>query len=144
MAASLFVLALSGLVLNLRSSSTFPRRSSAVSMGGGIKQPRPSAPPTYESLPHEAVADTVNFLPKVVVFDLDNTVWTPELYTLRHLPGYGASSSPNPIAGEDIWLLDGALAALHELTTSPRWAQTKVAIASRTNKGPWAHALLQR
>eukprot|EP00966_Prymnesium_polylepis_P331625 7387208-Prymnesium_polylepis.1 len=143
MAALCVVLSLSGLVLNLRPSSRL-HRSPAVVMGGGIKQSRPSAPRTYDSLPQEAVADAVDVLPKLVVFDLDNTVWTPELYTLRHLRGYEAATSPNPVADEDVWLLDSALAAFHEMTTSPRWAQTKVAIASRTNKGPWAHALLQR
>ena len=42
-------------------------------------------------------------LPRLVVFDLDHTLWTPELYTLRHLPGYDDASPPFPVAGEDVW-----------------------------------------
>lgn len=69
--------------------------------------------------------------------------WTPELYTLRHLPGYDTASKPNPVAGEDVWLLEGAVQALHELISCPLWADSQIAIASRTNKAAWARALLQ-
>ena len=113
-------------------------------MGGGTKQPRPTEPfdpaahpPAVNSLPAEAV------LPRLVVFDLDNTLWTPELYTLRSFSGYADASPPNPVAGKDVWLLDGAAAALHELAFHERWRDTKVAAASRTNKPRWARALLQ-
>ena len=92
-------------------------------MGGGVLQPRP---PTKErsfegfasvagSLPAGAA------LPKLVVFDLDNTLWTPELYTLRHLPNYAQAGPPGPVAGEDVWLLDGAAEALYELASCERW-----------------------
>jgi hypothetical protein len=37
-------------------------------------------------------------MPKLVVFDLDNTLWTPELYQLRKLQRMNA----DPVAGEDI------------------------------------------
>ena len=121
-----------------------PRQQQPPLMGGGIKQPRPSEPfdpaahpPAVDSLPAEAV------LPRLVVFDLDNTLWTPELYTLRSFSGYADASPPNPVAGKDVWLLDGAAAALHELAFHERWRDTKVAAASRTNKPRWARALLQ-
>ena len=85
-------------------------------MGGGIKQPRPTEPfdptarpPAVDSLPEEAV------LPRLIVFDLDNTLWTPELYTLRSFSGYADASPPNPVAGKDVWLLDGAAEVPHEL-----------------------------
>ena len=113
-------------------------------MGGGIKQPRPTEPfdptarpPAVDSLSEEAV------LPRLIVFDLDNTLWTPELYTLRTFSGYADASPPNPVAGKDVWLLDGAAEALHELASHERWRDTKVAAASRTNKPRWARALLQ-
>ena len=121
-----------------------PRQQQPPLMGGGIKQPRPTQPfdpaahpPAVDSLPVEAV------LPRLVVFDLDNTLWTPELYTLRSFSGYADASPPNPVAGKDVWLLDGAAAALHELAFHERWRDTKVAAASRTNKPRWARALLQ-
>ena len=42
-----------------------------------------------------------------------------------------------------MWLLDGAAAALHELATCASVGETKVAVASRTNKARWAELLLQ-
>lgn len=85
-------------------------------------------------------------LPRLIVFDLDNTLWTPELYTLRHLAGYAAAAPPGPEPNKDVWLVDGALDVLSELATSARWKASGVlvAAASRTNKGPWARSLLSR
>ena len=113
-------------------------------MSGGLKQPRPSAP--FDASKATPVAPTLpagSRLPKLVVFDLDNTVWTPELYTLRQLPNYASAGAPGPVAGQDVWLLDGAAAAPHELATCELWSESRVGVASRTNKGAWAHKLLQ-
>lgn len=121
-----------------------PRLRPLITMGGGIKQPRPTEP--FDPAAHPPAVDTLPegaALPRLVVFDLDNTVWTPELYTLRHFKGYADASPPNPVAGKDVWLLDGAAAALHELATHERWRGTQVAAASRTNKPRWAGALLR-
>jgi hypothetical protein len=78
----------------------------------------------------------------MIVFDLDNTPWTPELHTLRHISGYASAGPPVLVAGRDVWLLDGAGHALHELGTCHCGLGTAVAIASRTDKGGWARALL--
>jgi magnesium-dependent phosphatase 1 len=65
----------------------------------------------------------------------DNTLWTPELYQLRRAPK----------ADRDIWLFEGAKAALHELASSrPEWSDTRVALASRTGQVEWAYSLLKR
>jgi magnesium-dependent phosphatase 1 len=72
--------------------------------------------------------------PKLVVFDLDNTMWTPELYQLKR----------SPKAGRDIYLFPGTIAALHELATLAEWKGTAVAFASRTNKVAWAEDLITR
>ena len=111
-------------------------------MGGGIVQPRSTNfdPKTVPFAALELPVDSS--LPAMVVLDLDNTVWTPELFTLRKLPRYADAGPPGPIAGQDVWLVDGAAAALNELATCDLWRQTKVAVASRTNKAPWAHQLL--
>ena len=68
--------------------------------------------------------------PRLIVFDLDNTLWTPELYQLKRTPK----------AGKDIWLFEDARDILYELATDRvAWESTRVAIASRTNKVDWAY-----
>jgi len=116
----------------------------ALSMGGGIKQARPLQPFVPDkSRPFVAATLPIDApLPELVVFDLDNTLWTPELYTLRKLPNYDSAGPPGPVAGKDVWLINGAAAALHELAACERWTGVRVAVASRTNKGLWAHQLL--
>jgi hypothetical protein len=74
-------------------------------------------------------------MPSLVVFDLDNTLWTPELYMLRKLAGYKDASGPGPVANKDVKLFDAAKSALLELMTAERWKGTHIAVASRTNKG---------
>lgn len=91
-----------------------------------------------DSLPASAT------MPSLVVFDLDATLWTPELYQLRKLPGYKDASGPGPVANKDVKLFDGAKGALREVASAERWKGCKVAVASRTNKGPWAKSLLKQ
>ena len=85
-----------------------------------------------------------SLLPKLVVFDLDNTLWSPELYTLRKLPGYSDASGAGPIAGADVQLFTATKMILEEVTVDPRWKETRFAVASRTNKGKWARSLLKQ
>jgi hypothetical protein len=56
----------------------------------GTLEPRPLKPFTPDATSAAAVDGLPlgSALPKLVVFDLDHTIWTPELYTLRHLSGY--------------------------------------------------------
>jgi magnesium-dependent phosphatase 1 len=79
--------------------------------------------------------------PALIVFDLDNTLWTPELYQIRQ--------KTLPVAGRDICLFPGAVEILQFLAdcrnndNSPSpLRNTQLAIASRTNKGAWAELLL--
>ena len=67
---------------------------------------------------------------RLLVFDLDHTLWTPELYKLRRLEGYETAAPPGPTAGEDVRLFPGAAAVLEELATSPKWRGTTCACAS--------------
>ena len=85
---------------------------------------------------HAVAASALVARPKLIVFDLDNTLWTPELYKLRRLPNYASAGPPGPIADQDVKLYAGARAALEELATDEAWADTSLACASRTNKGP--------
>jgi magnesium-dependent phosphatase 1 len=122
-------------------------RAPVVVRAGGTLCPRPTAPRAVGAAPLaiDGLPAGVR-LPRLLVFDLDNTLWTPELYTLRHLPGYARAAPPGPRADEDVWLTDGALQVLHELASAPAWRASGVAIAvaSRTNKGAWARALLSQ
>jgi len=73
-------------------------------------------------------------LPKLIVFDLDNTLWTPELYQIRQ--------SNVPKAGKDIRLFDDATRILQFLRSNGDGLRLTSAIASRTSKGHWAQQLL--
>jgi magnesium-dependent phosphatase 1 len=70
-----------------------------------------------------------DLLPKLIVFDLDNTLWTPELYQLRK----------EPTANQDIRLFPDAIPILELLQST----NIPLAVASRTNKGTWARRLLR-
>ena len=59
-----------------------------------------------------AIAASAFARPKLIVFDLDQTIWTPELYKLRRLPNYASAGPPGPIADQDVKLYAGARAAL--------------------------------
>ena len=80
--------------------------------------------------------------PRLVVLDLDATVWTPELHRVRR---FAAAADPSwrPKAGVDVKLCEGAAQVLRLLATSPEWRETRVAVASRTAEGEWARALLR-
>ena len=90
-------------------------------LGVRILQPRRIAPFDPVTVAPPVLASDAR-LPRLVVFDLDHTLWTPELYTLRHLPGYDDASPPFPVAGEDVWLIDGAEAVLLRAVLPPRTA----------------------
>ncbi len=73
-------------------------------------------------------------LPKLIVFDLDNTLWTPELYQLRKLQ----RNNQFPVANKDVTLYPAIEKILQEKNN------TKFAIASRTKSVEWAHDLLDQ
>ena len=80
-------------------------------------------------------------LPKLLVFDLDNTLWTPELYQLR-IPNQRQGGMPQ--ADRDICLFDDARRILEFFAAAPSTGDDmKLAIASRTTRTRWAHQLLQ-
>jgi len=78
--------------------------------------------------------------PELIVFDLDNTLWTPELYQLRKLQ----SMNMKPVAGRDVKLFPAAASIIKSIQLSPeKWSNTKFAVASRTKSVQWAHHLLK-
>lgn len=92
-------------------------------------------------------SQTLAALPRVIVFDLDNTLWTPELYTLRKLQ----RANQMPVAGRDVQLFEDARRILMErIPELQQQAQLrgghkmKLAVASRTQSGEWAQDLLDQ
>lgn len=88
---------------------------------------------------------TTTVVPKLIVFDLDQTLWTPELYQLRQLQ----RQRQQPIAHKDVTLFPAIEKILTQLQqqqhTSTQFAHTKFAIAFRTNhQVAWAHNLLHQ
>ena len=77
--------------------------------------------------------------PKLIIFDLDNTVWTPELYQLRQ----HQRTNRTPVAHRDVQLLPGAQAALGRKRTGDL-RNVAFAVASRTKSVEWAHDLLNQ
>ena len=76
--------------------------------------------------------------PRLVVFDLDATLWSPELYTLRKVEREGSA----PRAGSDVKLYTDVKPILEMLTLT--FPDTKLAIASRTHQGLWARDLIKQ
>jgi magnesium-dependent phosphatase 1 len=76
--------------------------------------------------------------PKLIVFDLDNTLWTPELYFIRNL-----ERGAKPVARKDIDLFPGAKEVL-QMIRDGKFSNTQFALASRTTSVDWAHDLLHQ
>ena len=84
-------------------------------------------------------------MPKLLVFDLDNTLWTPELYQLRK-----PRNAAGPSVDWDIRLFEDARRILDYFAASttkvamatPQPILPQLAVASRTSRAEWAHQLL--
>ena len=103
------------------------RRVSATALHAKKRKAKSKEPPRRADLPAGAAR------PKLIVFDLDNTLWQPELYQMR---------GKKPKANKDIKLTAGALDALHDLA-GDGWEKTQAAVASRATATDWAEKLLQ-
>ena len=91
--------------------------------------------------PNPGPGTALGSVPKLIVFDLDNTLWTPELYQLRKLERQNVL----PKAGLDVSLFPGAHSVLESIRANDggRWSGVKLAVASRTKSVEWAHHLLK-
>jgi len=87
--------------------------------------------------------------PSLIVFDLDNTIWTPELYQLRKLQRLNLT----PVASKDVKLFPATEDIIDEIAKArsdtssggtQKWSNTKFAIASRTKSVDWAHDLISQ
>lgn len=83
-------------------------------------------------------------LPKLVVFDLDDTVWFPELYMMNGAPwSVDELGRVTDVSGEELRIYPAAREAIAMLSTHEAFAETKVAVASRTNRAQWAYAAME-
>ena len=79
----------------------------------------------------------------MVVFDLDFCLWSPEMYELSGAPFQKhPDGTVTDRRGQEVTLFPGAKAALVELATDPRWSETLVGYASRTDQPEWAEECL--
>ena len=85
--------------------------------------------------------------PKLIAFDLDGTIWTPDMYELW---GGGApftkvdSRSLVDRKGVKVRLLGFVDQLLHDLHTNHTWANTKIAWVSCTDEPNWADECLRK
>ncbi|KAL4451416.1 hypothetical protein ABPG77_009488 [Micractinium sp. CCAP 211/92] len=82
-------------------------------------------------------------LPRLIAFDLDATLWYPEMYMLDgppFKPGRCPHGRPGVIdrSGNAVGLIGDSWSILHELHSDKKWADTEIAYVSRTDMPKWA------
>ncbi|KAH9593212.1 Magnesium-dependent phosphatase-1 [Trypanosoma melophagium] len=96
-------------------------------------------------------------VPRVIVLDLDGTLWSPEMYQLWGGGGSpfrldtsdkGTNSSPHSSAaidkaGTKVRLIGESRNVLQQLLTDPKWRNTYLAVSSTCDEPRWAMELLQ-
>ncbi|GFR40369.1 hypothetical protein Agub_g917, partial [Astrephomene gubernaculifera] len=90
---------------------------------------------------HTRKASDMTSLPRLVAFDLDGTLWWPEMYMLDGGAPFRrdkASGAVYDSANQRIELMGDSGAVLAELAGDPKWADTEVAYVSRTEYPEWA------
>ena len=85
-------------------------------------------------------------LPRLIAFDLDGTVWKPDMYELwGGGPPFQTTASPDVLhdsSSATVTLCGNIRDILHELSTSSHWSNTKVCYVSCTDEPSWAAACL--
>ena len=92
-------------------------------------------------------------LPKLIIFDLDGCLWSPEMYEILHFNnGQGPPFTLDPkspkivrtVNGQPIHLLGNVREILYELQYKEKWWNTIVGISSRTDEPNWARELMEK
>lgn len=94
-----------------------------------------------------------NKLPKLIIFDLDGCLWSPEMYEILYF--MGGQGSPFAVDDQDpsilrtsggnpVKLLGNVRDVMYELQYDPKWWHTHVGISSRTDEPNWARELLEK
>ncbi|CCW60880.1 unnamed protein product [Phytomonas sp. EM1] len=86
-------------------------------------------------------------LPRVIVFDLDGTLWNPEMYQLSGgAPFCPDEKNPNIMidrSGTRVCLIGETRNVLQDLILNPQWKDTYFAISSTCDFPEWAASLLE-
>lgn len=88
--------------------------------------------------------------PRLVVFDLDGTLWDPEMYQLwgsggaPFTPARDGSGDVEDRSGTVVHLLGNSRALLADLTRGDQWKDTQVGVASSTDEPDWAEECMQK
>ncbi|PNW79130.1 hypothetical protein CHLRE_09g401738v5 [Chlamydomonas reinhardtii] len=79
-------------------------------------------------------------IPKLIAFDLDGTLWWPEMYMLDGGAPFRRDKSGAVFdkRNERIELMGASEEVLRELATDPKWKDTEIAYVSRTEYPEWA------
>lgn len=83
--------------------------------------------------------------PKLLVFDLDATLWQTEMYLLSG-PPFKHTKAPHIVldrAGDAVEVMRGAILALRAVAKDERWKGVKIGIASRTDYPTWARTCIK-
>ncbi len=113
---------------------------------------RGKSPPSKSMLTKKAKKKKQK-LPKLVIFDLDGCLWSPEMYEILHfMNGKGSPFTPDEndpkilrtAGGEPVKLLGYVRQALYELQYEEKWWNTYVGISSRTDQPKWAKELMEK
>ncbi|RLN06889.1 hypothetical protein BBJ28_00001994 [Nothophytophthora sp. Chile5] len=85
-------------------------------------------------------------IPRLVVFDLDFTLWFPEMYELYGSPfrKNAATGAVTDCRGEQVHFFPDVHTVLNVLETDPQFRDTaEVAVASRTTEPKWAKTCMR-
>eukprot|EP00192_Tetraselmis_astigmatica_P014565 CAMPEP_0117657336 /NCGR_PEP_ID=MMETSP0804-20121206/5276_1 /TAXON_ID=1074897 /ORGANISM="Tetraselmis astigmatica, Strain CCMP880" /LENGTH=161 /DNA_ID=CAMNT_0005463783 /DNA_START=61 /DNA_END=543 /DNA_ORIENTATION=+ len=84
-------------------------------------------------------------VPRLVAFDLDGTLWWPEMYMLSGPPFKARLDQGRVIdrSNEAVYLMGASRSILNEMAVDPKWSNTSVAYVSRTTEPAWAKACLK-
>ena len=98
-------------------------------------------------------------LPSLIVFDLDDCLWTPEMHELYDCPRKPVRGILNPhkpkseqkegivalanSSGQTVRIYEGGRRALYELATDPKYKGVQIAVASTSLEPSYSYACLE-
>lgn len=108
---------------------------------------------------HRMSKNVDDMMPTMIVFDLDDCLWSPEMYTLRDVPSIPVEGDLTPEGvpdlnvrgcvgmkvprGPTVGLFSGARRALYELATDPKYKGIIIASASSSEEPTFSYSCLK-